>query len=84
MQLTESSGVVVTLVDKVPVFDGNDSLVPGVEFPVELELPCDVLDRSVEQDGGRSALVRLRFGIKDQAGRTDFRVDESDVVSRER
>lgn len=82
VRLRESDGTVVTLVDKAPVFDCGNSLLPGVEFPVELELPCDVLDRTAGRDGKRSVMVRLRSGLEDQCGCGTFRVDEGDVISR--
>jgi len=83
VRLNESNGAAITIIDKVPVFDSHNSLRPGVEFPVELEVPCDILGRSVDEQGRRSVLVRLHFDIEAQDGRQDFRVDESNIMSRE-
>ncbi|GIJ45324.1 hypothetical protein Val02_22100 [Virgisporangium aliadipatigenens] len=69
--LTESDGSVVSIVDKVPVLDGDGRLTPGGSLPVGLELPCDVLERRA--DGG--AVIRLRSDVEDRDGRTTFTVD---------
>jgi hypothetical protein len=72
VQFIDSDGTVVSIVEKVPVVDYNDRVVPGVRFPVELEIPCDVLDWVAHLDGSRSATVRLRFSVEDRHGRTMF------------
>jgi hypothetical protein len=81
MHLRESDGAVATLIDKVPVFDRDGRLTPGVEFPVQLEIPSDVLERTVDGTGSRSTVVRLHFDVEDQHGRGTFRVNEADVAA---
>jgi len=75
VHLPESDGTVALLVDKVPVFDYDDRLVPGAELPMSIQIPCDVLDWFVGQGGIRSAFIRLHFDVEDQSGRTMFKVD---------
>jgi hypothetical protein len=79
VHLRESDGAVATVVDKVPVFDSDGTLVLGSELPVDLDVPCDVLSREVDEGGKRSAVVRLHFDLADLSGRTSFRVDESQL-----
>lgn len=75
--LREADGTVVTLHEKVPVIDDGDTLVPGVELPVEIEVPCDIVE-----DGAGSVLVRLHWNIEDTTGRDTFRVDRGTLVVR--
>jgi hypothetical protein len=82
VQLRESDGAVVSLVDKVPIFDQTDRLAAGTTLPVDVEVPCDVLERAVDAAGNWSCLVRLRYDVEDQGGRTTFRVAEHSVVWR--
>jgi hypothetical protein len=81
VELRESDGAVATLIDKVPVFDAGDRLAVGVELPVGLEVPCDVLDWEVDKAGNAVAVVRLHFSITDQRGRSTFRVNEDTLAS---
>ena len=82
VHLTESDDTVALLVDKVPVFDCGDRLVPGVELPMSVEIPCHVLDWVVDQGGVRSAFVRLHFDVEDESGRTIFHVDGGGLDQR--
>jgi hypothetical protein len=82
VQFIDSDGTVVSIVEKVPAVDYTDRVVPGVRFPVELEIPCDVLDWVAHLDGSRSATVRLRFSVEDRHGRTMFNVDEHLLAER--
>jgi hypothetical protein len=82
VQLRESDGTVVSLVDKVPIFDQTDRLTVGTTLPLDVEVPCDVLERAVDAAGNSSSLVRLRSNVEDQSGRTTFRVDEHTLVWR--
>jgi hypothetical protein len=82
VHLPESDGSVALLVDKVPVFDYGDRLVPGAKLPMSIEIPCHVLDWVVGQGGVRSAFIRLRFDIEDQSGRTIFNVDGGRLAQR--
>ena len=75
--LNETDGTVVSLVDKVTIFDNDDRLASGAVFPVELEIPCDVLDWARDPGGNLTAHIRLHFSIEDQNGRTVFNVDEN-------
>jgi hypothetical protein len=75
--LNEADGSVVSLIDKVPVLDAGGRLAAGGELPVELELSCDLLDRTVDPAGQPTAVIRLHHGVEDQAGRNVFRVAES-------
>lgn len=81
VELRESDGTVATLIDKVPVFDADDRLTVGVELPVGLEVPCDVLNREVDEAGNAVAVVRLHFALADQRGRSTFRVNEDSLAS---
>ena len=83
VHLRESDGTISILIDKAPIFDYSGRLAPDVEFPVELEIPCDVLDRTVDEAGNQSVVVRLHFHVEDQQGRGTFRVGETDVASRQ-
>jgi hypothetical protein len=78
----ESDGTVVSLVDKVPIFDTGDRLILGTTLPAYVEIPCDVLERAADRAGNRSSLVRLGSNVEDQRGRTTFHVDEHTLVSR--
>ncbi|MER5702792.1 MULTISPECIES: hypothetical protein [unclassified Micromonospora] len=82
VHLNEADGTVVSLIDKVPVFDDADRLAPGVEFPVGLEFPCDVLEWARDQVGNRLAVIRLHFSVEDENGRTIFTVGASTLTSR--
>jgi hypothetical protein len=82
VRIAEHDGAEAIVVDKAPVFDNADRLLPGVEFPVELELPCDVLRWEPSQHHGRSAVVVLHHHIEDQAGRTEFRVSHTQIIER--
>ncbi|WP_326557280.1 hypothetical protein [Micromonospora sp. NBC_01796] len=75
-------GTVVSLIDKVPVLDCDGRLAPGIDLPAELEIPCDVLDWSVDQAGRRSAIIRLHSNVEDRNGRTVFNVEASTLTSR--
>lgn len=81
VHLRESDGTVAVLVDKSPVFDPGERLVPVAEFPVELAIPCEVLHRVVGEGGDRSSVIRLKLGIEDTAGRGTFCVDDGDLVT---
>jgi hypothetical protein len=82
VHLRESDGTVVSLVDKVPIFDDGDRLILGTTLPTEVEIPCEVLERAVDRAGSRSSLVRLGSNVEDQRGRATFHVDEHTLVSR--
>jgi hypothetical protein len=82
VRLTESDGTVASLVDKVPIFDSDDRLEPGADLPIGIEIPCDLLDWTVDQGGKRTAHVRLHFHIEDQSGRRTFNVAEGALVQR--
>ncbi|WP_433199823.1 hypothetical protein ACQP00_27680 [Dactylosporangium sp. CS-047395] len=77
VHLVEADGTVVSIVEKVPVVDDTDRMVPGCAFPVELEIPCDVVDGSDE----RAVAIRLHHGIEDQQGRTLFHVDARSLTT---
>lgn len=81
VHLTESDGDVASLIDKVPAFDYGDRLAPGVNLPVGIEVPCDVLEWVVDRAGNRSALIRLHSSIEDQNGRSVFNVNASNLAS---
>lgn len=74
VHLHESNGTVTAVIDKVPVFDLDGTLTFGSKLPVDLDVPCDVLSRDVDNDGRHSAVVRLHFDLEDLNGRTSFRV----------
>jgi hypothetical protein len=82
VQPHEPDGTVVALVDKGPLFDKDDRLTAGTALPLEVEVPCDVLERLVDAAGNLSSLVRLRANVEDQSGRTIFRIDEHTLVWR--
>jgi hypothetical protein len=82
VRLTESDGTVAMLVDKVPIFDADDRLNPGTDLPIGIEIPCDLLDWTPDQDGKRTARVRLHFHLEDQDGRTTSNVTEGALVQR--
>jgi hypothetical protein len=39
VQFAESDGTTVSIVEKAPVVDHDDRVVPGVRFPVDVEIP---------------------------------------------
>jgi len=80
--LNESDGTYATLVDKLPIFDSDDRLEPGTDLPMGIEIPCDLLDWTVDEAGERTARVRLHFDIEDHNGRTTFNVTEGTLVRR--
>lgn len=82
VQLRESDGMVVSLVDKVPVFAADAQLAVGTALPLDVEVPCEVLEKTMDAAGNLSSLVRLRSHVEDENGRTTFRVDERTVVQR--
>jgi hypothetical protein len=82
VHLDECDGTTRVLIDKVPLFDYGDVVVPGVEFPVELAVPCDVLATASDRAGHKTSVVRLHFDIEDQHGRSTFRVDADAISSR--
>lgn len=81
VHLHESDGTVAVLVDKVPIFDDGDRLAPRTTLPVEIEIPCDVLQWVVDAAGNRVSLIRLRSDVEDRRGRRTFHVDERILVS---
>jgi len=81
VRLHESDGTVVSLIDKVPVFDDGDRLTLETRLPAYVEVPCEVLEQAVDQAGNRSSLGRLRSNVEDQRGRTTFNIDEHTLVS---
>ena len=83
VQIAQSDGTVAVVVDKVPVLDFGDRLASGVDFPVEIDMPCDILRWEVDDNGRRSAVLVLRHGVGDQAGRSTFRVSEGRIVTAE-
>jgi hypothetical protein len=80
VQFCESDGTVVSLVDKVPIFDASDCLTLGAALPTDVTIPCEVLERGADRIGNRSSLIRLRSNVEDQHGRTTFQVDEQLIV----
>jgi len=82
IRLFEADGTAVSIVEKVPVVDHDDRVAPGVEFPVALEIPCEIVDRAALRHGGGSLAIRLLCGVEDQAGRTVFNVYERAVITR--
>jgi hypothetical protein len=82
VRLFEADGTAVSIVEKVPVVDYDGRVAPGVEFPVVLEVPCEVLDRTAGSDAGGSVAIRLWCGIEDQDGRAVFNVQERAVMTR--
>ena len=80
VRLRESDGAVASLVDKAPMFDDAGRLWAGATLPLDVEVPCEVLDCAVDEAG--NSLVRLRSNVEDQSGRTTFRVDEHTLVWR--
>ena len=81
VRFAESDGALVVIAEKAPVVDHENRLLPGVQFPVALEIPCDLLDRVADGDS-RSAVVRLRSNIEDRQGRSVFNVDEQSLTER--
>jgi hypothetical protein len=78
----EADGTVVSLVDKVPIFDADGRLRLGTALPADVAIPCEVLERAADRAGNRSSLVRLGSNVEDQRGRTTFHVDEHTLASR--
>ncbi|WP_157172960.1 hypothetical protein [Nocardia exalbida] len=58
VQLTDAEGVVHSLIDKLPIFDGTEDLGPGSTYPVPVEIEVDL----VEPIDGGNAVVDLRWG----------------------
>jgi hypothetical protein len=74
VQIVVDGGTTVSLIDKVPVFDAGDQIMPGTKFPVPIRVACDVVDGESEYEGRRVTVIALRYQVEDGAGRNSFRV----------
>ncbi|MFD1147115.1 hypothetical protein [Saccharothrix hoggarensis] len=81
VQITDAHGVVWSLFDKPTVFDDEDRLRNHTAYPVDVEVPCEVVGRGRLTDGTEVLTIstRLPFGIEAQDGRTEFLVDVGQV-----
>jgi hypothetical protein len=82
VHLIEPDGTVVSIVEKVPILDYDDRVVPGIQFPVVLAIPCDVIDRATDDRGNRTVAIRLRCNVEDRQGRAVFKLDERALTAR--
>lgn len=77
-----AGGATLSLVDKVPIFDGVGRIVPGVVFPVPVRVACDIIGWEPVPGGQRLAIVTLRHQVEDEAGANTFRVPHECVDVR--
>jgi len=78
----ESDGTLVSLVDKVPIFDADGRLTLGAALPADVAIPCEVLEWAADEAGNELSLVRLGSSVEDQRGRTTFRIDAQILAAR--
>ncbi|GAA2632154.1 hypothetical protein [Paractinoplanes durhamensis] len=76
VQVRLADGTTAVLVDKEPVFFREQTLTADTTFPVDVEIPCDVRERSAD----RTALIELHSHIEDEHGNGVFRVAADDVL----
>ena len=82
MQLREADGTTTALIEKVPVLGAAGRLAADVGLPVEIDIPCDVIERILDDAGHRSALIRLHFAIEDGQGRGTLPVPASQITTQ--
>jgi hypothetical protein len=70
--MLRTAGILSHRPAKIKCYDWLNS--PGIE------IPCDLLDWTVDQGGKRTARVRLHFHVEDQDGRTTFNVTEGTLI----
>jgi hypothetical protein len=77
VQITDVHGVVWSLFDKPTVFDDEDRLRNHTAYPVDVEVPCEVIGRGWLRDGTEVVTIStlLPCGIEALGGRTEFLVD---------
>ena len=59
-----ADGVLQVLTDKCAIFDTDNRLRPAAVYPIALDLPVEVVDRRVSEDGDLLA-VSLPWGLGD-------------------
>jgi hypothetical protein len=79
VQIVVEGGTTVSLIDKVPIFDDGDQIVPGNLFPVPVRVACDIAGWEPGSEERRVAVIDLRHHVKDEAGRSTFRVAAEDI-----
>jgi hypothetical protein len=80
----EQEGTTAIFVDKLPIFD-DGRITPGVQLPIDLEVPCEVRCWHTDHGVRRWAVISLLGrpgGLEDQAGRTEFRVPADEIITR--
>ncbi|WP_367132381.1 hypothetical protein [Saccharothrix sp. HUAS TT1] len=83
VQLTDVHGVVWSLFDKPPIFDGADPLTPDAAYPVDVQVSCEVIGREGLPDGAEVLTISTRrpWGIETPDGRTEFQVNANQVTT---
>lgn len=83
VQLTDVHGVVWSLFDKPPVFDGADLLTPDAVYPIDVQVSCEVVGREVPADGTEVLTISTRqpWGVETPGGRSEFQVDPNQVTT---
>ncbi|GAB2990127.1 hypothetical protein [Saccharothrix stipae] len=81
VQLTDVHGVVWSLFDKPPIFDGADLLTPDAAYPTDVRVSCEVIGRAELADGTEVLTISTRHpaGIETPDGRTEFEVKANQV-----
>lgn len=81
VQFVAADGTTVRVIDKMPIFDGGEGLVPGTPLPVPVRVAADVLTWEPGPEDRRVAVVALRHHVQDEAGRSTFRVAVDAIIS---
>ncbi|OKI21518.1 hypothetical protein A6A25_09480 [Saccharothrix sp. CB00851] len=83
VQLTDVHGVAWSLFDKPTVFDDEDRLRNHTAYPVDVDVPCEVVGRGWLRDGTEVVTIstRLPCGIETRDGRTEFLVEVGTVTA---
>lgn len=80
VQFVVADGTTVSIIDKVPIFDGGDGFVPGAPLPAPVRVAADVIGWEPGPAGSRVAVVALRHHVQDGVGRSTFRVPADAIV----
>ncbi|MEU8825302.1 hypothetical protein [Streptomyces sp. NPDC048636] len=64
-----------SVIDKAPVFDDSDALTPTADYPVTVNVLCDILQRTASHSATRTVTVSLApWGLESVDGDVEFQV----------
>jgi hypothetical protein len=79
VQIVVDGGMIVSLIDKIPIFTDSDQIVPGTPFPVPVRVACDLVGWDPGPEERSMAVIALRHQVQDDVGRSNFRVAAENI-----